>query len=200
MFSILDVETTGFNFKKNDRVVEIGIVKIDEHGNFIDGFETLLNPEQDVGPVNVHGITNKMVIDAPKFSEVVFDIFQFLKESYVAAHNADFDFPFLNNELTRIGLAPVIKGFCTLKIARKLLPNLPSRSLGYLTNYFGIENSLLHSAYSDAFATAQLLGIFMSKYGYKINLDNVATIEDPFANSDGFFLSGKKIKRLIEPE
>jgi len=196
MFSILDVETTGFNFKEKDRIVEIGIVKIDEDGNFIEGFETLLNPEQDVGPVSVHGITNEMVVDAPKFSEIVFDIFEFLKESYVAAHNADFDFPFLNSELKRIGLAPITGGFCTLKIARKLLPDLPSRSLKYLTSHFNIKNNLLHSAYSDAFSTAQLLKIFMAQYKYKIDFDNLKAIENPISNSADFSLPRKKARPL----
>ena len=197
IFSILDVETTGFNFRKGDRIVEIGIVKIDEEGNFIEGFDTLLNPEQDVGPVTVHGITNEMVKDAPKFSEIVFDILEFLKNSYVAAHNADFDFPFINNELTRIGLTPLSGGFCTLKIARKLLPNLPSRSLQYLAKYFNVKNDLPHSAYSDAFATAQLLKIFINQYDYKINLENLKKVENPLTCSDDFSLSRKKARYYV---
>ncbi|MCL2293550.1 MAG: 3'-5' exonuclease [Spirochaetes bacterium] len=205
MFSVLDVETTGFNFKARDRIVEIGIVKIDEFGNFIDGFETLLNPEQDVGPAtNVHGITNEMVADAPRFSEIAFDLFEFLENSYVAAHNASFDFSFVNNELIKIGLAPSIEGFCTLKIARKLLPKLPSRSLGYLVNYFGITNNRPHSAYADAFATAQLLGIFMNKYEYKTDQDNLKIIQNPLSSSACFSLPDRvpcrKLRRCAAEE
>ncbi|MCL2705803.1 MAG: 3'-5' exonuclease [Spirochaetaceae bacterium] len=197
IFSILDVETTGFNFNGGDRIVEIGIVKIDEDGSFIEGFETIINPEQDVGPVAVHGITNEMVIDAPKFSEIIFDIFEFLKNSYVAAHNADFDFPFINSELKRIGLASITGGFCTLKIARKLLPDLPSRSLKYLTQHFNIKNNLLHSAYSDAFSTAQLLKIFMTQYKYKIDFDLLKAVENPITNSKDFSSSRKKSRSLL---
>ena len=197
IFSILDVETTGFNFNKGDRIVEIGIVKIDEDGNFMEGFETLINPERDVGPVPVHGITNEMVKDAPRFSEVVFDIFEFLKNSYVAAHNADFDFPFLNSELEMIGMAPLTGGFCTLKIARKLLSDLPSRSLEYLTKHFNIKNNLLHSAYSDAFATAQLFKIFMSQYKYKIDFDKLKIIENPLSGSEAKTPSKKKVRQSV---
>jgi len=200
-FSILDVETTGLNFKKHDRIIEIGIVKIDDNGNFIEGFETLLNPEQDAGPVTVHGITNEMVADAPKFSEIAYDVFEFLKGSYVAAHNADFDFPFLNSELERIGSAPLTGGFCTLKIARKLLPDLPSRSLKYLTEHFNIKNNLLHSAYSDAFATAQLLEIFITQYKYRIDLGKFKIVENHLHSNNGnnevFSLSRKKIRHLV---
>ncbi len=197
IFSILDIETTGLNFKADDRIIEIGIVKIDEYGNFIKGFDTLLNPERDVGPVNIHGITREMIINAPKFREIIFDIFEFLKGSYVAAHNADFDFPFLNSELKRIGLLPAIEGFCTLKIARKLLPDLHSRSLESLTKYFNIKNNLLHSAYSDAFATAELLKIFINKYNYKIDFGNLKAVENPLINIIDFYYSGKKLKRNI---
>ena len=197
VFSVLDVETTGLNFKKGDRIVEIGIVKIDEYGNFIEGFDTLLNPEQDVGPVNVHGITNEMVVNAPKFSEIVFDIFEFLKNSYVAAHNADFDFPFLKSELSREGLDLPIEGFCTLKIARKLLPNLPSRSLESLAKHFNITNNLPHSAYYDALATAELLKIFITQYKYRIDVNNLKVVENNILDTAKYSFSGKRLKRTM---
>lgn len=169
IFSVIDVETTGFNPKGGDRIVEIGIVKIDEEGNIIDIYETLINPERNVGPVHIHGISGEMVMRAPKFGEVLYDICDFINGTYAVAHNSDFDFGFLNSETKRFVDSFTLKGICTLKIARRLLPSLPSRSLGYLADYFGIESGIMHSAGSDAMTAARLLVLFFRKYNYNID-------------------------------
>lgn len=195
IFSVIDVETTGFNPKGGDRIVEIGIVKIDEEGNIIDIYETLINPERNVGPAHIHGISGKMVMKAPKFDEVLYDIYDFVNGTYAAAHNSDFDFGFLNSETKRFVDSFTLKGICTLKIARKLLPALPSRSLGYLADYFGIESGIMHSAGSDAMTAARLLILFFRKYNYRPDPEQCSVTQIDMDKLLHFRSSSKILKR-----
>jgi len=195
MFSVIDVETTGLSPKYNDRIIEVGIVKIDEEGVISGGFETLINPDREPGPVHIHGISNSMVSRAPRFSEIAPDIIDFISGTYVTAHNSGFDFSFLNSEFAMAGLDFRLSGLCTLKIAREILPQLPSRSLEYLSRHFKITNKLAHSAYSDALAAAELLIIFLREYNYEIKYNREVLTENCIADFPGFCLSGKKLKR-----
>ncbi|MCP5514009.1 MAG: 3'-5' exonuclease [Spirochaetales bacterium] len=195
-FSIIDVETTGFSPLKNDRIVEIGIIKIDEDGKFLGSFETLVNPQREVGPTHVHGISESMVKGAPCFPEIACDILEFIDGTYMAAHNSEFDMGFLRNEFSPFGVdISAFPGFCTLKIAREILPSLPSRSLEYLTRHFDIKNPLMHSAYSDAVAASELLLIFLKKYNYQLKYDRMKTVENVMKDNLFFTPSGKKLTR-----
>ncbi len=195
MFSVIDVETTGFSPLNGDRIVEIGIVRMDSDGIIPGGFETLINPERGTGPAHIHGITDSMVLQAPRFSEVACDILEFIKETYIVAHNADFDMGFLKNEFARLGADFSFPVFCTLKMARAILPNLPSRSLGYLSSYFNIVNRMHHSAFGDALAAAELLRIFIQRYEYRIDFGNMKTVENVLMDIDGNSSTGKKLTR-----
>jgi DNA polymerase-3 subunit epsilon len=164
-FSVVDVETTGFSPKKYDKIIEIGITKIDQNGNVIDTFESLINPNRDVGATHIHGITSEMVLNAPIFSNIAGNILNILNESLLVAHNAPFDIKFLMSEFENSGFEienyPYI---CTLSMSRKLFPELPSKKLISICEYFGIEISNYHSALADSFATAQLLSILLKEY------------------------------------
>ena len=167
-FSVLDIESTGLSPRQGDRIIELGITKIDINGNVIDTYETLINPERKVSAVNIHGITDRMVKNAPLFSEIADELFQFINNTVIVAHNAGFDMGFLKWEFSNSGYdIGDIPRLCTLIMARKLLPSLPSKKLGKLCEHFGIDSGLAHSALADSAAAAELFVILMNRYNYR---------------------------------
>lgn len=98
-FAVVDVETTGV--LNHDRVVEIAVVKLDEEGRIVGEWDTLVNPERDVGPTHIHGITPSMVSMAPRFSEILDWFGELVSGSVLVAHNLLFDQRMISNELDR---------------------------------------------------------------------------------------------------
>jgi len=99
-----------------------------------------------------------MVKDAPKFSAIVPTLLDKLEGNVFVAHNAQFDWSFLSHEIQRASGARITGNqLCTVRLARRLLPQLPRRSLDYVANYFGIEITGRHRAAGDAVATARCL-------------------------------------------
>ena len=169
-FSVLDIESTGLSPRQGDRIIELGITKIDISGNVIDTYETLINPERKVSAVNIHGITDRMVKNAPLFSEIADELLLFINKTVIVAHNAGFDMSFLKWEFSNSGYdISDIPRLCTLVMARQLLPSLPSKKLGRLCEHFGIDSGLAHSALADSAAAAELFVILMNRYNYRNN-------------------------------
>ena len=102
IFTAIDTETTGL-YNKSDRIIEIGAVKFCKDG-VIDKFSTLINPQMPIpyASTKVNGITNQMVCDCPTFFEIHQDFLDFIKDTVLVAHNANFDIGFINSELSRI--------------------------------------------------------------------------------------------------
>ncbi len=138
-YAVVDVETTGFSPKHHDRIVEIGIVRANARGEVIDEYATLVNPGRDVGPTHIHGISAGDVADAPRFEEVVGDVLSLMRGAVLVAHNAAFDLRFLCHECD-VGRAPLpaVEYLCTLSLAKRLTPGLPSRRLAVLCEHFDI--------------------------------------------------------------
>lgn len=156
-YAVVDVETTGFG--TGDRIVEVAIVVIDEHGTEITRWETLVQPDRDIPNAGIHGIDATMVVDAPRFTEIAGDVAELLSGRVLVAHNASFDTRFLQQELNRTGVLLVAEPdqvLDTLSLAKNLLPGSPRR-LDACLQAVGIENVLAHSALGDAAATAALL-------------------------------------------
>ena len=157
-FTVVDVETTGLS-PSNNRIIEIALVK-SRGGKIIDNFHSFINPGREI-PYYITqftGITNDDVYDAPFFEEIADDIVSFIGNSILTGHNLPFDKSFLRRELLSIGKEDIPnKHLCTLKIARRLYPELPSKSLGSVCKYLGIRNKNSHRALSDAQATAKIL-------------------------------------------
>jgi DNA polymerase-3 subunit epsilon len=165
VYSVLDIETTGFSPQMGDRIVEISIVNINGKGEILDSYETLVNPRRDVGASWVHGITPDMVMDAPTIGDIRDDILDMIQHNVVVAHNAPFDLRFLNFELSRIAPElPEISGLCTLELSRTVVPELPSHKLPLLCEYFDIRMVETHSAYYDSVATAELFTCLLERY------------------------------------
>ena len=159
-FVVCDVETTGFG--KTDRIIEIALVRLNSSGYKIREFATLVNPERDLGPTHVHGITARDVKDAPKFSEIAGNVISCLSDAVFTAHNAAFDARFICSEMGRLGYElPEFPRLCTMEVACCLDPLVPSRALHCVCEHFGILHADSHSAEGDANALVELLRVVL---------------------------------------
>jgi DNA polymerase III subunit epsilon len=156
---VVDVETTGGAPERGHRITEVAAVRVSS-GRVSETFATLVNPERRVPPMisALTGITQSMVNGAPPFRAVAPRLARALEGRVFVAHNAGFDWRFVGTEMRLAsGSEMVGRRLCTVRLARKLLPNLPSRSLGALARYFGVNIVSHHRALDDARATAELL-------------------------------------------
>ncbi|NUT50453.1 MAG: hypothetical protein HOV94_24570 [Saccharothrix sp.] len=166
-YAVVDVETTGLNPGWNHRVVEIAVVGVDPGGRVVDEWCTLVNPERDLGPRHVHGITAGEARRAPTFAEIAGDLGARLAGRLVVGHNVSFDLGFLLAEYRRAGVdAPLTAdaGLCTMKLAGRYL-TAGTRSLATCCDEAGIPLEQAHSALHDARAAAGLLGFFLRAAG-----------------------------------
>jgi DNA polymerase-3 subunit epsilon len=158
-FAVVDVETTGVRSRTGDRITEIAIVTV-SNGLVKLAFDSLINPERFIPPgiTAVTGITNEMVTRAPTFAEVSDAVLGALSGRVFVAHNARFDWNFIDSELRR-ARDLVLSGprLCTVRLARRLVRGVTSCGLDSLTHFFGWENRARHRAAGDALVTAQLL-------------------------------------------
>ncbi len=157
-FSIVDVETTGLFPEKNDRIIEIAIVRLDGSGRLLDQYATLVNPYRDLGPTHIHHISSGEIEGAPPFADVAGDILSRLSDTVFAGYYPHFDFRFLKSEVKRLGHdIPSVGLLCVDELARDVAPDLPGRKLEVCCSHFGIPLSGSHSARADAVATANIL-------------------------------------------
>lgn len=158
-YAVVDVETTGGSPDGGDRVTEIAAVVVRD-GVVAETFETLVNPQRPIPPwiTRLTNISWEMVKDAPTFAEVCKQLLGLLEGRVFVAHNASFDWKFVSAEVARAtGRQLEGRRLCTVKLARKLLPQLRSRSLDHVTHHYGVEIAARHRAAGDAVATAHCL-------------------------------------------
>ena len=155
---VTDTETTGVHAHVN-RVIEIGAVKVRSEGEN-KWFDQLIDPQIAIpGRITrITGITSSMVFGQPT-AEVVMPSYQeFLGNGVFVAHNIRFDYSFLNAEFERVGLPEMQNlGLCTLRLARRLLPGLRSKSLGNLAKFYRISAAGQHRARKDVEITLEVL-------------------------------------------
>lgn len=164
---VVDVETTGGSVRHGHRVTEVAAVCV-SGGRIERTYSTLVNPGRRIPPMitSLTGISDEMVRDAPRFGEVVDELNGVLRGRVFVAHNAAFDWGFLCGEMERaVGGRLEGRQLCTVRLARKLLPQLPSRSLDSLAHYFGLEIESRHRALDDAVATAHVLLRLLDRLG-----------------------------------
>ncbi|GGD37392.1 exonuclease domain-containing protein [Muriicola marianensis] len=163
MYSILDIETTGGKYNE-EGITEIAIHKFDGH-KVVDKFISLVNPEREIQPfvVNLTGINSKMLQSAPKFHEVAKRIVEITEGTTLVAHNAQFDYRILRTEFRRLGYNFERKTLCTVDLAKLLIPEAESHSLGKLVRSLGIPVSDRHRANGDALATLKLFKVLLNK-------------------------------------
>ena len=153
----IDLETTGLEPKK-DKIIEIGAVRVDE-GKITGEWESLVNPERQLEQkiVELTGIRNEQLAGAKKISEVLPELLAFLGDRPLLGHSVHFDFAFLKRAAVAEKLTFERQGIDTLKIARKYLKELESRSLSALCTHYKIPHKA-HRALDDARATTSLYG------------------------------------------
>ena len=163
MYAILDIETTGGKYNE-EGITEIAIYKFDGH-QIVDQFFSLVNPEKNIQPfvINLTGINNQMLRNAPKFHEVAKRIIEITDDCTIVAHNAQFDNRILSTEFDRLGYPFEKNMLCTVELSKKLIPDLPSYSLGKLVRSLGIPITDRHRAQGDAKATVELFKILLEK-------------------------------------
>lgn len=159
-YAVVDVETTGGSGAFGHRVTEVGIVCLSGGGEYRGEFRSLVNPGRTIPPAirRLTSISQEMVDAAPRFADVAQSVQAMLRGRVLVAHNAGFDWRFLRGEfdLCRRRVPSRVR-LCTVRMSRRLVPEVRSRSLDALSRYFGIPNEARHRAWGDARATAALL-------------------------------------------
>lgn len=173
LYSILDVETTGGKYNE-EGITEIAIYRFDGE-KIIDQFISLINPEIPIQPFvqQLTGINNKMLVNAPKFYEIAKRVLEITDNSILVAHNSSFDYRMLNIEFDRLGYEFNIPQLCTVKLSKKIIPNLDSYKLGNLVKSVGIPISNRHRASGDALATVELFKLLLIKDTGKVIVNNL---------------------------
>ena len=169
----LDVETTGLEISEGHRIIEVGAVEILDREITNTEFHRYVQPNRKVGEsVNIHGITDKFLINKPQFNQISEDLLSFIEGTTLVIHNAPFDLGFLNNELKIIGIKETIEDICTiidtLELSKQQRPGT-MHNLDALCRRFGIDTSARtrHGALLDAQILAQ---VYLSMTGGQSNL------------------------------
>jgi DNA polymerase-3 subunit epsilon len=158
---VLDTETTGFEARGGDRIVEIGAVELDRHVPTGRTHHVYVNPERPMpqDAFEVHGLGDDFLADKPVFAEVAPEFLAFIGDARLVIHNAAFDMAFLNAELERAGhpAIPEDRAVDTLAIARRKFPGA-GNSLDALCRRFGVDNAarVKHGALLDSEILAEV--------------------------------------------
>src|SRR5437762_11688814 len=160
-FAVVDVETTGGRggAQNGGRILEVAVAIL-EGGTVHLAFEALLDPGTPIPPwvARLTGITDGLVVGRPRFGDIVAGLGRALDAGVFVAHNARFDWRFLTAECTAGGVpAPSGRPLCTVRLTRRLVPELRHRRLDHVATFFGVDNPARHRAFGDALATAHIL-------------------------------------------
>ena len=199
-YTVIDFETTG-TAAKTGRAIDIGMVKISK-GKITDYYQSLINPDCYIPQyiTEITGITNLDVANAPFFEDIVTSIIDFIGDSVLVAHNMNFDDSFLTEELRRTGHDSIENiRLCTLKLARRMYPELPSKSLGNLVKKFRIRHRDVHRGLGDATVTAKLFLRILRDLENEKNISKLAQAL-AFQNLPAQKTSVKLIKKKIAVE
>lgn len=156
-FVVFDLETTGFS-SKNDKIIEIGAVKI-EKGKIVDRFSEFVNPERSIPDkiTELTSITDDMVDDKEAIDKILPRFIDFIGDSVVVAHNASFDVSFINKNCKDLKIEFENSVMDTVTLSRFLFPELKRYKLNVIAKHLGISLENHHRAVDDAKATADIL-------------------------------------------
>jgi len=184
---VLDTETTGIRPEEGHRIIEVGAVQILNREITSTEFHKYVQPNRPVGDsVNIHGITDKFLINKPQFNKISDDLLSFIEGATLIIHNAPFDLGFLDNELKINGFNKKIEDICqiidTLELSKKQRPGT-MHNLDALCRRFGVDTSARtrHGALLDAQILAQ---VYLAMTGgqsilFQENSDIKSQISDP---------------------
>jgi DNA polymerase-3 subunit epsilon len=157
---MLDFETTGLSPDMGDRITEVAALRI-QGGRVVERYVSLINCKVRIPSfiTGLTGITQAMVDGAPPVAKVLPELLDFIGDDALSAHNASFDEKFLRAEAARLALTPAHSALvCSLKLSRRVFPQLSSYKLGNLSGELGIKfRSAAHRAESDAEVAAEVL-------------------------------------------
>ncbi len=183
---VLDIETTGLDYTK-EKMVEFAAVRL-ENGKIKDEFQTLINPQQHIrkSSIAIHGITPDMVEDAPTEEEAMPKILDFIKDYPIVAHNAIFDYSFLNEASIRTTGKPLENTrIDSQHMFKEIFPDMESHGLEALTKKFDVELTNHHRAMADtmglALAYPKLKKLYLQKYDWESKqLENIEYLFERF--------------------
>lgn len=163
MYSIIDIESNGAGYR-NECIIDIAIYRYDGQ-KITDQFISLVNPESDITPFvqKLTSITPKMVKTAPKFHEIAKRVIEITQNTILVGHNIDFDYRMLRQSFKRLGYDFQTSTLDTIPLAKKMIPDEVSYSLGKLVKSLGIPLTNHHRADGDARATLELFKLLISK-------------------------------------
>ena len=161
-YCVLDLETTGLSFR-TEKITEVGIMKV-KNGEVIDEFSCFVNPEKPIPQkvVEVTNITDDMVKDAETIDKVFPKILEFVGDSILVAHNADFDIGFLKYNASQLGYELNNTYLDTLRLAKSLFPDFKKYKLGFIADKLGIVVEVAHRALDDVDTTVKVFNIMIS--------------------------------------
>ena len=195
---VLDTETTGIRPEEGHRIIEVGAVQILNREITNTEFHKYVQPNKPVGDsVNIHGITDKFLINKPQFDKISNDLLSFIKVATLIIHNAPFDLGFLNNELKINGIDKKIEDICqiidTLELSKEQRPGT-MHNLDALCRRFGVDTSARtrHGALLDAQILAQVYlamtggqsKLFQESSVIESQISDPAIIKNNIANKD----------------
>jgi len=195
-----DTETSGA-YPLEAEIVEFGAVKW-RNGKVIDRFQTLLKPSIPMTQdnINIHGITNEMVIDAPAISQQILSICEFIDNSILVAHHAPFDLGFLALEIEKAGLKfPNNVHMCSSLLSRALLATT-NHKLQTLVKELDLVGGDAHRAFDDAYACLQVFQKCTEKLGSDATLEKLKKVQSKKINWNDYSIylnSDRKIKALL---
>ncbi len=148
-YCVFDLETTGISHL-TEKITEVGIIKI-KNGEVIDTFECFVNPEKPIPKevVEVTHITDEMVKDADTIDKVMPKVLEFMKDSVLVAHNADFDIGYMKYNCEQLGLPFEFTHIDTLRLAKAIFPEFTKYKLGIIAEKLGIKVDVAHRALDD---------------------------------------------------
>src|SRR5213080_1524230 len=166
-FAVVDVESTGGRggAQNGGRILEVAVAIL-EGGTVHLAFEALLDPGIPIPQwvARLTGITDGLVVGRPRFEDVAAGLGRALEAGVFVAHNARFYWRFLAVECATVGVpAPVGKPLCTVRLTRRLVPELRHRGLDHVAAFFGVDNPARHRAFGDALATAYVLRALLAR-------------------------------------
>lgn len=196
----LDTETTGFDFSSGaDRIVELGCVELVNHTPTGKTFHAYINPERDMPEKSfrVHGLSAEFLSDKPKFAEVAKSFLDFIGDAVLVIHNAPFDIPFLNMELTRAGGVELSwdRVVDTLEMSHRKNPQLSHHNLDALCRRYNIDNSERKSAHGALLDARLLAEVYIELLGGR-EIDFFKTQAEPEAVAA---IVKNKIERAFRP-
>lgn len=179
-FVVFDLETTGFS-SKNDKIIEIGAVKIKD-GEIIDRFSEFVNPERMIPAkiIELTGITDDMVNDSETIDIILPRFMEFVGNSTMVAHNAPFDISFIKKNLKDLGKGFNNQVMDTVPLARFLYPELKRVKLNTVAKYLGVSLENHHRAVDDAKATADILVISFKKLKEELEITTLKELNKEF--------------------